>query len=108
MIPGPEVLLVLAAIGLYLQDSLLLLQVNEAMMVRRSRGPWRAAFGSRRWRLSGREPFLPNPFAPHAQSYRLLWRMDGEPGDGRERTGRGEAEPGMARPERNLSVTPGG
>ena len=80
MIPGPEVLLVLAAIGLYLQDSLLLLQVNEAMMVRRSRGPWRAAFGSRRWRLSGREPFLPNPFAPHAQSYRLLWRMDGAPG----------------------------
>lgn len=79
MSPGPEVLLVLVAIGLYLQDSLLLLQVNEAMMVRRSRGPWQAAFGSRRWRLSGREPFLPNPFAPHAQAYRLLWRMDGEP-----------------------------
>lgn len=79
MSPGPEVLLVLVAVGLYLQDSLLLLRVNEAMIVRTSRGPWKTAFGSRRWRLAGREPFLPDPFTPHAQSYRLLWQMDGEP-----------------------------
>lgn len=79
MTPSAEVLLVLLAVGLYLHDSLLLLNVNEAMLIRGPRGPWMAAFGSRRWRLGGREPFLPNPFAPHRQTYRLMWRMDAEP-----------------------------
>jgi len=72
-----------AAVALYLQDSLLLLHVNEAVLVRARtlRGPaqrrWHAAFGAQRWPLAGREPWLPNPLTPHRPLFRLGWLMEG-------------------------------
>jgi hypothetical protein len=34
-------------------------------------------FGLDRWRLAGREPYLPNPFMPHRPLFRLRWQFTG-------------------------------
>ena len=72
---GTEALLMLAALALYLSDSILLFASNEAALLRGRRGRWRAGFGLDRWRLAGKEPYLPNPFTPQAPLLRLHWRM---------------------------------
>ena len=79
---GAPAWLVLLIVALYLKDSLLLLEPNEAVMVRRFGGRLRAGFGVRSWRLAGREPYLANPFAPHQPVLRLTWRMAGAPARG--------------------------
>ncbi len=66
-------MLVLA--GLYLYDSLLLLETHQAVIVRRWRS-WGVGFGAQRWRLAGKEPYLPNPLTPWRRLYVLQWDMD--------------------------------
>ncbi len=72
-----EAWLMLLAAALYLVDSFWLLAGNEAVLFRGWRGRWQAGFGAMRWRLAGREPYLPNPFMPHRPQFRLAWRIDG-------------------------------
>lgn len=67
-----EAALVLLAWALYLFDSARLLAANEAVLRPHGAG-WRAAFGSLRWKIRGKEPYLPNPWTPHAQMYVLRW-----------------------------------
>jgi hypothetical protein len=64
--------------GLYLYDSLLLFNSNDAALVRRGNGTWVAGFGSNRTTLKGKEPFVPNPLLPARPIYRLAWRIEGE------------------------------
>ena len=66
----------LLAAALYLYDSFSLLASNEAVFFRGWGGRWQAGFGAMRWRLGGREPYLPNPFMPHRPQFRLAWRID--------------------------------
>jgi len=76
-----EALVILVALVFYLYDSLMLLAVNEAVLELGLDGFWNPAFGSNRWKIGGKEPYVPNPFLPHLQTYRLKWRMsvsDGE------------------------------
>lgn len=70
-----EALLALMIVAFYLKDSLLLLRADEAVLVRRLGGRWRAGFGARGFKLAGREPYLANPFTPHAAVFRLRWAM---------------------------------
>jgi hypothetical protein len=78
---NPEALLALMIVALYLKDSLLLLRADEAVLVHglgwlaSGSGRWRAGFGARGFKLGGREPYLANPFAPHAPVFRLRWAM---------------------------------
>lgn len=72
-----EALLVLLALALYLFDASLFFARDEAALVCGGGGRWFAGFGLDRWRLSGREPYLPNPFTPHQPLFRLRWRLDG-------------------------------
>src|SRR6185503_1463776 len=65
----------LLALALYLFDSLLLLSSDEAALLRGWRGRWFAGFGASRWRLAGKEPYVPNPFTPHFPLFRLRWRF---------------------------------
>jgi len=68
-----QVLLGPAVAALYLKDCVVLLERDEALMVRGWRGRWRAGFGLRHWRLAGREPYLCNPFTPYEAVLRLRW-----------------------------------
>lgn len=77
--PSTEALLQLMVLAFYLQDSLQALAPNEAALVRGGRGRWHAAFGTRGWKLAGREWLLPNPFTPHRPLFRLVWRMEAAP-----------------------------
>lgn len=72
-----EALLASMIVAFYLKDSLLLLRADEAVLVRGlgRAGGWRAGFGARGFKLGGREPYLANPFAPHAPVFRLRWAM---------------------------------
>ena len=58
---------------LYLKDGLLMLERDEAVLVRGWRGRWRAGFGPRDWLLGGRSPWLCNPFKPLQPVLRLRW-----------------------------------
>lgn len=75
-----EALLVLLALALYLFDASLFFARDEAALVCGRGGRWFARFGLDRWRLSGREPYLPNPFTPHRPLFRLHWRFDAPAG----------------------------
>jgi hypothetical protein len=80
-----EALLALMIVAFYLKDSLLLLHSDEAVLVHgpgRAGGRWRARFGARGFKLGGREPYLANPFAPHAPVFRLRWAMQAAPAPG--------------------------
>ena len=77
MRPSAETLLMLLIVVLYLQDSLMFLRSDEAVLVRGIGKRWRVGFGTRSWRLSGREPYLCNPFTPHAPVFRLHWEPNG-------------------------------
>jgi hypothetical protein len=76
-----EALLMLVIGFFFLKDSIRLLHQNEAVLVRGIGGRWRAGFGTRSWRLAGREPYLANPFLPHEAIVRLAWRMAAGPVD---------------------------
>jgi len=69
----------LLAIALYLYDSLQLMASHEAAVMRGWRGRWSARFGANRWKLAGKEPWLPNPLTPHRPFFRLAWSFEGEP-----------------------------
>jgi hypothetical protein len=71
-----ELWLMLLAIGIYLLDSVALLDRNEAMLYRGLKGKWRVAFGLNSWKIRGKEPFIPNPFTPYAAAFRLRWNME--------------------------------
>lgn len=64
-------------IGLYLYDSALLLASNEAILTAHRKDSWSALFGSDRFRIRGKEPFLPNPFLPHRPIFRFTWDTEG-------------------------------
>lgn len=68
-----ELLIGPAIAVLYLKDGLLMLEGDEAVLVRGWRGRWRAGFGPREWRLRGRAPWLCNPFKPQQPVLRLHW-----------------------------------
>ncbi len=68
-----ETLIGPALAALYLKDGLLMLERDEAVLVRGWRGRWRAGFGPRDWRLGGRAPWLCNPFKPQQPVLRLRW-----------------------------------
>lgn len=72
--------LLLLALALYVFDSALLLASNEwALEGRRPKegqGRWQARFGLQSWKLSGREPLLPNLLMPWRPLLRVSWRFD--------------------------------
>ena len=68
-----ELLIGPAIAVLYLKDGLLMLEGDEAVLVRGWRGCWRAGFGPREWRLRGRAPWLCHPFKPQQPVLRLRW-----------------------------------
>jgi hypothetical protein len=67
--------LMIVMAGLYLYDSVLMLAIDEAALVQAG-GRWRVAFGIHNYRLAGREPWLPNPLAPHRRIYRMRWAVE--------------------------------
>jgi hypothetical protein len=78
---GDELILVLAIVGLYLYDSVLMLAPDEGVLVQArgsKEGSWRAGFGVQNYKLAGREPYLPSPLAPHRRLYRLRWSATAE------------------------------
>lgn len=77
IIPHPEVLLLIGMVALYLYDSTLLLNSNEGILSSTLNGRWSAHFGSERFPLRGKEPFLPNPFLPYRPMFRLRWCLEG-------------------------------
>lgn len=81
ILPSPELVLMLVALGLYLYDSAVLLHINEGVMTPR-RGGWRVRFGSSRFIVRGRQLYLPSPFLPHRPGFRLLWDLDPPPPEG--------------------------
>lgn len=64
-------------VGLYLYDSTLLLNTDEGILSSTLSGRWNVHFGSERFLLRGKEPFLPNPFLPYRPIYRLRWCLEG-------------------------------
>ena len=70
---GAEAWLTLLAAALYLYDSAQLLPSNQVILVETGRSRWRAAFGSIRWKLLGKEPMIPNPLLPGRRMTRLIW-----------------------------------
>lgn len=71
-----EGLVMIVAASLYLVDSALFFEFDEGALIRSARGRWFARFGLDRWRLGGKEPYLPNPFAPFQPLIRLKWRFE--------------------------------
>ena len=73
MLVDAQLLIAPAIAALYLKDCLLLLQPDEAVLVRGWRGRWRAGFGLLDWRLRRREPWLCHPFKPWQPVLRVRW-----------------------------------
>lgn len=70
-LPSVELLLILAVIGLYLQDSAMLLHYDEIAVVRQGDG-WSASAGFS-GQIHGRYLYLPNPLRPTAALFRCGW-----------------------------------
>jgi len=68
-----QLLLGPAVVALYLKDCCLLLERDEAVLVRGWGRRWRAGFGALDWRLRGREPRLCHPLKPWQSVQRLRW-----------------------------------
>ena len=81
MLPSAEVAVMLLVVGLYLQDALLLLYDNEGVLEVKGSDRYLIHLGSRSLHLAGRNPFLPNPFAPWRPIYRLAWDASAELAD---------------------------
>lgn len=73
----PEILLVVGLVGLYLYDSTILLLSNEGILNPVSGSRWAVLFGSERFQIRGKEPFMPNPLLPHRPLFRLSWPTEG-------------------------------
>jgi len=71
-----ELLLMGGIAGLYLYDSLKLLQADEGVLSVGLRGGWAFHFGLEHYTLRGKQPFLPNPFHVHRPAFRFRWRPD--------------------------------
>jgi hypothetical protein len=69
-----EWLVMLAISGLYLQDCVLLLWRNEAVLEWRRPVP-RVYFGADQFRIGGRDLFIPNPLTPWRPVFRLAWQV---------------------------------
>ena len=67
-----EALVILVALVFYLYDSLMLLAVNEAVLELGLDGFWNPAFGSNRWKIGGKEPYVPKPLHPPPELVRLV------------------------------------
>ena len=76
LLPSTEWLLLSAAIGLYLYDSIVLLYANEAVVFPSGAERWRVAFGAENLQWRKRAVLLPNPLTPHRPLYRLTWAME--------------------------------
>lgn len=79
----PELLLLAGIAGLYLYDSALLLESNEALLAPTGSAGWIALFGAKGFLVRGKEPFLPNPLLPHRPLYRFAWNAEGLVGPNR-------------------------
>jgi hypothetical protein len=75
MLPSVEVLAMALVIGLYLQDTLVLLYDNEAVLEEAGGRGYRVRFGAHGFQLAGRNPFLPNPLTPWRAAFRLAWHV---------------------------------
>jgi hypothetical protein len=74
MLPSVEVLAMALIAGLYLQDALILLYDNEAVLESHGARGYRIRFGARGFQLAGRNPVLPNPLTPWRMALRLAWQ----------------------------------
>ena len=79
MLPSVEVLAMVFIVGLYLQDTLLLLYDNEGVLERRGARGYRVHFGVLGFHLAGRNPFMPNPLTPWRVLFRCAWHVDASP-----------------------------
>lgn len=79
MLPSVEVLAMALIVGLYLQDTLLLLYDNEGVLERRGAHGYRVHFGALSFHLAGRNPFVPNPLTPWRVLFRFAWHVDASP-----------------------------
>lgn len=79
MLPSVEGLAMALIVGLYLQDTLLLLYDNEGVLERRGAGDYRVHFGARSFHLAGRNPFMPNPLTPWRTLFRFAWHVEASP-----------------------------
>jgi hypothetical protein len=70
-----EVGLMLAAAGLYLYDSALLLYRDEGVVSTVGRAGWAVRFGSG-IQIRGRYLFMPSPLMPHRAIFRLVWKPE--------------------------------
>jgi len=70
--PGLEVLLALALVGVYLLDSAQFLAIGDAVLVTRRECLRQVSFGSS-FELAGRRPYLPNPLTPFWPELRIQW-----------------------------------
>jgi hypothetical protein len=68
-----ELALMLAAAGLYLYDSALLLYGDEGIVSATGRKGWAVRFGSG-IQIRGRNLFIPPPLLPHRPIFRLAWK----------------------------------
>lgn len=73
MILEAEAALVLAAAGLYLYDSALLLYRDEGVVSTVGRTGWAVRFGSG-IQIRSRYLFIPSPLMPHRPIFRLAWK----------------------------------
>jgi hypothetical protein len=79
MLPSVEVLAMVLIVGLYLQDTLLLLYDNEGVLERRGADGYRLHFGVLSFHLAGRNPYVPNPLTPWRVLFRFAWHVDASP-----------------------------
>ena len=75
MIVEAEAGLMLAAAGLYLYDSALLLYRDEGVASTAGRAGWTVRFGSG-IQIRGRYLFVPSPLMPHRPVFRLVWKPE--------------------------------
>ncbi len=78
-----EYLLVLGAIGIYVIDAFMLLYANQMLIIRRGKD-WAFALPSSRWEVMRKQPYLPNPFAPHRALFLATWVGGTRPADGQD------------------------
>jgi len=77
LLPPTELVLMAAAVALYLYDSATPLFSNEGILSPVGRDRWHVAFGSERFQWRGKDIYLPNPLAPHRPLCRLCWSPSG-------------------------------
>jgi hypothetical protein len=87
-VPGPQVLLALALIGIYVLDSAHFLSIGDAVLVT-GRGRLRQVSFGWSFELAGRRPYVPNPLTPFWPDLRIQWSA----------SALGTSEPGVATSE---------